>query len=73
MEMYLSNEYDPSSKNIFALTKDDLTESNLLIGGGWRNHYHLKKMVNAFMNGALRFENQVLRNIGYEMFNKMRI
>jgi len=72
MEMYLSNDYDPSSRNIFALTKDDLDETNMLLNG-WRNHYHLKKMVNAFMNGALRFENQVLRNIGYEMFNKMRI
>jgi hypothetical protein len=71
--MYLSQKSDPSTKMEFALSKDDLTESNLLIAGGWKTNYHLKKLVSAFMTGNLRFENQVLRNLGYEMFNKMRI
>jgi hypothetical protein len=70
--LFLSNEYDPSSKNIFALSAEDLSE-NAMLFSGWRNNYYLKKMVNAFMNGYLRFDNQVLRNIGYEMFKKMRV
>ena len=70
--MYLSTEYDPSSKSIYALSKDDLTENNLLTVG-WKNNYHLQKLVIAFSNGVLRFDNQVIRNVGYEMFKKMNI
>jgi hypothetical protein len=70
--LYLSQDYDPSTKQIFALTSDDLTENNMMIKG-WRNHYHLRKMVRAFMNGYLRFDNQVIRNVGYEIFKKMNI
>lgn len=70
--MFLSNDYDPSSKNLFALTHDDISE-NAMMMTGWKNNYYLKKLVSAFMNGYLRFDNQVLRNVGYEMFNKMRV
>jgi hypothetical protein len=70
--MYLSNDYDPSSKNIFALSAEDLTE-NAMMMSGWKNNYYLKKMVNGFMNGYLRFDNQIMRNIGYEMFKKMHV
>lgn len=70
--MYLSNDRDPSTKFTFALTQDDLSENAMLMTG-WKNHYYLKKMVSAFMNGFLRFDNQVLRNVGYEMFKKMRV
>lgn len=70
--MYLSTDHDPSSKMVFALSKEDLNE-NVLLMSSWRQSYHLKKLVSAFMNGVLRFDNQVLRNIGYEMFKKMNI
>jgi len=70
--MYLSTDYDPSSKLVFALTKDDLDE-NIILSEAWKNNYYLKKMVSAFKRGLLRFDNQVVRNIAYEMFNKMRI
>lgn len=70
--MFLSNDIDPSSKLVFALTANDLNENAMLMTG-WRNNYYLKKLVNAFMNGYLRFDNQVLRNVGYEMFKKMRV
>lgn len=70
--MYLSTEFDPSSKNIFALSTDDLNENTMLFTT-WKNNYYLTKMVSAFTNGWLRFDNQVLRNIGYEMFNKMHV
>jgi hypothetical protein len=70
--MFLSNDYDPSSKLIFALTTDDLSENALLMNN-WKTNYYLKKMVSAFMKGYLRFDNQVLRNIGYEMFKKMHV
>lgn len=70
--LYLSNDYDPDSKKVFALSTDDLDE-NVLLMNTWKNNYYLGKMVNAFLNGYLRFDNQVLRNVGYEMFKKMRV
>ena len=70
--MFMANDFDPSSKLLFALSAEDLTE-NAMMMAGWKNNYYLKKLVNAFMNGYLRFDNQVLRNTGYEMFKKMHI
>ena len=70
--MYLSHDHDPSSKLVFALSADDLKE-NVLLMTGWKQNYYLKKMVSAFLKGALRFDNQVLRTVGYEMFRKMNI
>lgn len=70
--LYLSNDYDPTSKKTYALTTADLDENTLLMNN-WKNNYYLGKMVNAFLNGYLRFDNQVLRNVGYEMFKKMRV
>ena len=70
--MYLSHDYDPSSKMIFALSTDDLSE-NAMMMANWKNNFYLTRMVRAFMKGYLRFDNQVLRNVGYEMFKKMKI
>jgi len=70
--MYLSTEHDPSSKYVFALTTDDLNENTMLMTN-WRNNYYLFKLVRAFLNGYLRFDNQIIRTVAYEMFNKMRI
>lgn len=70
--MYLCTEFDPKSKKIFAMSADDLDENALLLTT-WKNNYYLKKLVSAFLGGKLRFDNQVMRNIGYEMFKKMNI
>jgi hypothetical protein len=70
--LYLSHDHDPSTKFCFALSADDLKENAMMLSG-WRNNYYLKKLVKAFMNGYLRFDNQVLRNVGYEMFKKMNV
>lgn len=70
--MYLANEHDPSTKYVFAMTTEDHSENAMMLTG-WKKNYYLKKLVGSFMNGFLRFDNQVLRNIGYEMFKKMNI
>lgn len=70
--MYLSQDHDPSSKFVYVMSTEDLQENRLLMNN-WRGNYHLKKLVNAFKNGLLRFDNQVIRNVGYEMFKKMNI
>jgi hypothetical protein len=70
--MYLSTDYDPSTKLIFAMTTDDLNENTLLMTT-WKNNYYLMKLVSAFKKGFLRFDNQVLRNVGYELFKKMHV
>jgi hypothetical protein len=70
--MYLSLDHDPSTNNVYALTTDDLKE-NVLYMKGWKNNYHLRKLVASFMNGILRFDNQVIRTTAYEMFKKMNV
>lgn len=70
--MYLSQDHDPSTKHIYALTTDDLDENKMLLNN-WRKNYHLFKMVSAFKKGYLRFDNQVIRTTAYEMFKKMGV
>lgn len=70
--MYLSLDHDPSTNKVYALTTDDLKE-NVLYMKGWKNNYHLRKLVASFMNGILRFDNQVIRTTAYEMFKKMNV
>ncbi|UMO75893.1 ATPase [Bacillus phage vB_BsuP-Goe23] len=70
--MYVDTAHDPSTKNVYSLTTDDLNENMMLITN-YKNNYHLRKLASAFMNGYLRFDNQVIRNIAYELFRKMRI
>lgn len=70
--MYLSTEYDPDSKLSFAILKDDLDENTQLVSS-WKQNFYISRMVNAFLKGLLRFDSQVVRNIAYEMFNKMNV
>jgi len=70
--MWIASDFDPSNKKVFALSTDDLTENSMLLTG-WRNNYFLTKLVSAFKNGYLRFDNQVIRTTSYEMFKKMNI
>jgi hypothetical protein len=50
--MYLSTEYDPSSKLVFAMTTEDLDENTMLMSN-WKTNYYLVKMVSAFKKGYL--------------------
>lgn len=70
--MYLSNDYDPSSRLFFAMSTEDFNENAYLMNQ-WKENYYLRKMVSAFKNGYLRFDNQVIRNTAYEMFKKMGV
>ena len=72
MLLYLTTDYDPSTKNVYALTADDLEEDMILVSN-YKKNYHIRKLCSAFMNGQLRFDNQLMRTIGYEMFKKMRV
>lgn len=69
--LFLSPDYDPTGK-IFALTTDDMDKDRLLMNN-YKENYYLYKMVRAFKQGAMRFDNQTMRNIGYEVFKKMRV
>lgn len=70
--MYLATEHDPHTKHKFALTADDHSD-NVMMVKSWKKNYFLRKLVATFMAGGLRFDNQILRNIGYEMFNKLNV
>lgn len=71
--MFMSTDHDPSTKFNYALTTSDLKENTMLLSS-WKNkNFHLTKLVSAFKKGFLRFDNQVVRNVGYEIFKKMNI
>lgn len=70
--LFLDTDHDPLTKHRYALTADDLNENTMLMKE-WKQNYHLLKMVSAFKKGYLRFNSQVLRNVGYEMFKKMGV
>lgn len=72
MLLYLTTDHDPSTKSIYALTADELEEGVVLVTN-YKKNYHIRKLCSAFMNGQLRFDNQLMRTIGYEMFKKMRV
>lgn len=70
--MYVSQDYDPDTRWLYAMTKHDQNENSMLMSQ-WKQNYHLAKLISAFKNGFLRFDNAVIRNLCYEMFNKMNI
>lgn len=70
--MFMSNAYDEGNKFRYVLDKDDFNEHNLLVTN-YKNDYHIKKLVSAFQNGLLRFDNVTVKNIAYDMFQKLNI
>lgn len=70
--MFLSQDYDPSSKKNFALGKEDMREDRILINN-YRNEYHLDKLIRAFKKGLLMFDNQIVRQTAYDMFKKLGV
>lgn len=69
--MYVSGTHDPNSSNRFALTLDDVDEKTSIVRSK-NDNYYIGKFVKAFRHGVLRFENQTMRNLGYEMLNKLK-
>ena len=67
-EMYVSNKYDKSCKRIFSLTKTDHTP-NLLLLKNIRSNPLFDKLMFAFENGILFFDNMFIKNQIYEFFN----
>lgn len=67
--IFVNKQYDPSSYNLYALTKED-HEPNLLLIKSLNDSKRVKRMVYAFQNGLLRFEdiqvkNQFMEYVGY--------
>lgn len=70
--LHFSHAHDPSTKDRYILTREDMTENERLTLN-WKKEYQLKKMVSAFTRGLLRFDDQLARTKGYEMFSDMNI
>lgn len=70
--MYMSTKYDGGTYNQYALSKNDYTE-NRILASNYKEYYELLRMISAFKNGQLRFENQTVRNVAYDMFSRMGV
>lgn len=70
--LYASFSHDPSSKRVWAMTTSEMKE-NVYLMNNWRDCYDLKELVKALKQGYLRYENQTIKNLHYDMFKKMNI
>lgn len=74
--MYLSTEHDPSTNKKICVQADDLKEGIMLVKGVSSKSFgslYAKKLLSAFQHGMLRFDNQHVRTIGYDMFRILNI
>ena len=63
--IYVNRQYDPSSYSLYCLQRDE-HDLNLLLIKSLAENRHLKKIVFAFRNGLVRFEDMVVKNQFYE-------
>ena len=63
--IFVNRQYDPSSYCLYSLTKDD-HEANLLLIKSLNDRPNVKRIVFAFRNGLLRFEDMSVKNQFYE-------
>lgn len=63
--IYVNKQYDPCSRRLFCLTKDD-HEANLLLIKTLNESRRVKQIVFAFQNGLLRFHDMQVKNQFYE-------
>lgn len=70
--IYASYDYQPNTRNFFSMTTDDHKE-NMLLMKNWKNNYYLSVVAKGFKGGYLRFDNIVVKNLHYELFNKMKV
>ena len=63
--IFVNRQFDPSSYSLFCLTKDD-HEANLLLIKSLGESKRVQRIVFAFRNGLLRFEDMQVKNQFYE-------
>ena len=63
--IYVNRQYDPSSYSLYCLNKED-HEANLLLIKSLADSKRIQRIVFAFRNGLLRFEDMQIKNQFYE-------
>ena len=63
--IYVNQQYDPSSYSLYCITKDD-HEANLLLIKTLGESKRIQRIVFAFRNGLLRFQDMQVKNQFYE-------
>lgn len=63
--IFVNRQYDPSSYSLYCLTKDD-HEANLLLIKSLNESKRVQRIVFAFRNGLLRFEDMQVKNQFYD-------
>lgn len=63
--MYVNRQYDPYSYSLYCLTKED-HDANLLLIKSLNDNKRVQRIVFAFRNGLLRFEDMQVKNQFYE-------
>ena len=65
-KIFVNRQYDPYSYNLYCLSKED-HEPNLLLIKNLTQSKRVKRVLYAFQNGLLRFEDMTIKNQFYEL------
>lgn len=68
--MYLSKQYDSSTRLHYVVRKEDMKENTKYVHSK-KDSYHLLKFESAFSKGLLRFDDLEVRNVGYDILNRL--
>ena len=63
--IYVNQQYDPSSRNLYTLFKED-HEPNLLLVKSLSDDTRIRRLIYAFRNGLIRFSDQQVKGAFYE-------
>lgn len=58
-EIFISKDYNPTSKNIYAMTKDDLIPNSILL---YKWHFYYRSLISYFNSSRLFFDNTKTKN-----------
>ena len=58
-EIFISKDYNPTSKNIYAMTKDDLIPNSILL---YKWHFYYRNLISYFNSSKLFFDNTKTKN-----------
>lgn len=58
-EIFISKDYNPTSKNIYAMTKDDLIPNSILL---YKWHFYYHNLISYFNSSKLFFDNTKTKN-----------
>lgn len=72
VEIFVTQSYEKTTKNILAFSKETHNSKTQFVNS-WKENYTMKKVITAFKNSQLYFENSTVKMTMFDLFSKLRI